>query len=164
MARKAEYINPPNTLRTKLAGPTFNMAEMVARAEKAVDGLKGEFDNWLTDDIAALDQTMKQFSTARTKAEAGALFRAAFDLRGQATTFGFPFIARIAKSLAHLVDGITANDTARETVSLALLTAHIDAIHVIHRDQIKDEANIMATVLAEELEGRVLQTLARLNA
>ena len=164
MARKAEIITPPNTLRAKLTGGGYMDSDIVSRAEKAMEGMRQEFQDWLAADIAALSEAAKKFSAARNSENAGSLFRAAHDLRGQATTFEYPFIARIAASLAKLMDGLGKVGTALESVPLALVTAHIDAIQVIHRDKIQDLSNLTALTLSEELEGRVLRTLARAGA
>lgn len=159
--KKAELINPPNTLRAKLAGGGYLDSDILARGEKAMAGLSQEFADWLIKDLATLSEATKRFSENRNADTAGALFRAAHDLRGQATTFEYPFIARIAASLAKLMEGLSKAEVALETVPLPLVTAHLDAIQVIHREKIKDLSNLTALTLTEELEGRVMKTLAR---
>lgn len=157
--KKVEIFMPPNTLRAKVgSGPIGMIAidpSIIKRAEAAVEDLRQEFDSWLQIDISSLANSFAAFTHERNAANAGALFRAAHDLRGQAQTFEYPLIARIAGSLAKLMDGMQSLEFA----PLPLVTAHVNAIHVIHRDKIKDVNNRMALVLAEELEGRVLQTL-----
>jgi chemotaxis protein histidine kinase CheA len=159
---KAEMIMPPNTLRVKLgagsgSGGVSIDPDAVKRAEKAMDDLKVEFNDWLKDDIAALNDTFAIYTNSRSHNNAGALFRAAHDLKGQATTFEYPLIARIASSLAKLMEGLQT----MESTPIPLVAAHVDAIHVIHRDQIKDRSNLIALTLAEELEARVMMTLER---
>lgn len=162
--KKAEVIYPPNTLQAKvgtLGGGRFTVdPKIIQQAEKAVENLRVEFDGWLNIDITSLNNAYAAFTKARDAKNADALFRAAHDLRGQAQTFEYPLIARIASSLAKLIEGMQA----REAVPLPLVAAHVDAIHVIHRDKIKDVSNLIAITLAEELEGRVLQTLEQMSA
>ena len=158
--KKVEIFMPPNTLRAKVGGggPIGTISvdpSIIKRAEAAVENLRQEFDGWLQIDISSLATSFAAFTKERSTANAAALFRAAHDLRGQAQTFEYPLIARIANSLAKLMDGMQSWEVA----PLPLVTAHVDAIHVIHRDKIKDINNRMALVLVEELEGRVLQTL-----
>lgn len=156
---KAEVIMPPNTLKVKLgggAGATIDL-EAIQRAEKAVDGLKVEFTGWLAQDIANLTTGLAVFSKDRSHQNADVLFRAAHDLKGQATTFEYPLVARIAASLAKLMQGLRSLEAA----PLPLVEAHVNAIHVIHRDKIKDISNLTALTLTEELEGRVVSTLER---
>jgi len=157
---KAEVIIPPNLLRAKVGSSDGKLAidpDILKRAEKAMTDLSQEFAGWLTQDIQTLSQAFIAFSKSPTADNAAALFRGAHDLKGQATTFEYPLIARVAASLARLMDGMRSWDAS----PLPLVAAHIDAIHVIHRDRIKDISNRMALVLAEELEGRVIKTLAR---
>jgi chemotaxis protein histidine kinase CheA len=162
--KKAEIFMPPNTLRAKLGGSGYVDSDIVARAEKAMDGLKTEFSDWLADDIQTLNDAQAKFAAERNAETSGALFRAGHDLRGQATTFGFPLIARIASSLAKLMDGLAKAKVTLDEVPMPLVSAHIDAIQVIHRRNIRDVSNLTALTLTEELEGRVLQTLARAGA
>ena len=150
---------PPNTLRVKLgggSGANFD-PDVIKRAEKAIDNLKGEFSDWLVQDIANLAATFAKFSKDRSHQSADALFRAAHDLKGQATTFEYPLIARVAASLAKLMEKLQSLEAA----PLPLVQAHVNAIHAIHRDKIKDITTLVALTLAEELEGRVIQTLER---
>jgi len=157
---KAKIFMPPNTLKLKVGSssgkPRLDPA-VLQKAENAMRDLSGEFPEWLAADIAALTKTFSTFAGATTAVHAGALFRAAHDLKGQATTFGYPLIARVASSLARLMDGLQSRDAA----PLPLVTAHIDAIQVIHRDKIKDISNLVALTLTEELEGRVTLALER---
>jgi chemotaxis protein histidine kinase CheA len=157
---KAQVIIPPNTLKAKVGSSSGRITldpDVLKRAEKAMDELKQEFSGWLTQDIAALASAYTVFAKNPTPVSAGHLFRAAHDLKGQATTFEYPLIARVAASLAKLMDGMTSWEAA----PLPLVGAHIDAVAVIHRERIKDISNRTALVLAEELEGRVVKTLAQ---
>jgi len=157
--RSAELIIPPNTLKAKLgAGGGGGLdPEAIKRAEKAMDELKGEFSDWLAKDIDNLNTAFAAFNSHSDGANAEKLFRAAHDLKGQAATFEFPLIARVAGSLSKLMDGLKM----RQSAPLALVEAHVDAIHAIHRGQIKDTSNLTALTLAETLEGRVIHALAR---
>jgi len=155
---RAELIVPPNTLRAKLGVGTGGLdPEAIKRAEKAMDSLKTEFADWIAKDITNLYDTFAAFKADGNAANAGRLFRAAHDLKGQAATFEFPLIARVAGSLSKLMDGLQS----RESAPPVLVEAHVDAIRVIHRDNIKDISNLTALTLVEALEARVVQALAR---
>jgi chemotaxis protein histidine kinase CheA len=160
---KAEIIIPPDTLQKKVGatgGKVMLDPQILKRAEQAMNNLRQEFSGWLSKDIEALSKAFMAFTGAPTSENAGMLFRAAHDLKGQATTFEYPLIARVAASLAKLMDGMTS----REEAPLALVAAHVDAIAVIHREKIKDISNLTALTLAEELEARVVKTLERASA
>lgn len=160
MAKKAEIIQLPNTLKAKVGGGGYLDSDILSRAEKAVENLQQEFSDWLVGDINQLTENAKQFAAARSATAAKDLFRAAHDLRGQASTYGFPLIARIAASLSKLI----SHYGAIETLPVALVVAHVEAIQVIYREKIKDTSNLMALTLTEELEGRVMRTLAKAAA
>jgi chemotaxis protein histidine kinase CheA len=160
MAREEpiEVFMPPNMLKAKLGG-TIAGLDMAAikRAEAAMETLKVEFSDWIAKDIERLGDTYDTFVAAKDAANGGDLFRAAHDLKGQATTFEYPLIARVASSLCKLIDATDLH----HAIPLPLVEAHVDAIRVIHRDKIKDISNLTALVLVEELERRVTKSLAR---
>ncbi len=66
-----------------------------------------------------------------------ALLRAAHDMKGQAATFNYPLIARVAGSLSKLIGELPR----RRDLPLGLVDAHVNAIHVIYRDKVMDESN-----------------------
>jgi chemotaxis protein histidine kinase CheA len=93
----------------------------------------------------------REYEIQSDNAHLGNLYRAAHDLKGQATTFDFPLVARVASSLCKLTD-----DTSYGLdLPVALIDAHVDAIKVIVRDGVKDPNNRTAIVLATELERQV---------
>jgi chemotaxis protein histidine kinase CheA len=153
-----EIFMPPNMLKAKVGG-TIAGLDMAAikRAEVAMDTLKVEFVDWLTKDITRLSEASDAFAAAKDLGTCGALFRASHDLKGQATTFEYPLIARVASSLSKLMDELKSPDK----MPLALVHAHVDAIRVIFRDKIKDVSCRTALILVEELETRTRQTLER---
>jgi hypothetical protein len=62
-------------------------------------------------------------------------------------------VARIAGSLCKLTD--VENDGGQ--IPMTLIDAHVDAIKIIVRQNIKDSVNATATTLAAELERRVAE-------
>ncbi len=153
-----EVFMPPNILKAKVGGTVTGLdMAAVKRAEQAMEELKVEFTDWLTKDITRLGETYAAFAADMSAARAGELFRASHDLKGQATTFGYPLIARVASSLSKLIDELGSADK----IPTPLVAAHVDAIRVIFRDKIKDISDLTALTLVEELEARVIKTLAR---
>ncbi len=158
MARQLpiEIFMPPNILKAKV-GSAIGGIDMAAikRAEAAMEALKVEFHDWLADDVARLGACRDRFDAERSAAARADLFCAAHDLKGQADTFGFPMIARIAASLTKLLDGLPAS----AEVPLGLVDAHSAAIRVVFRDKIKTPSDQVARVLTEELEARVKEAI-----
>lgn len=149
-----EIFMPPNMLKAKVGGriAAIDMAA-VRRAEQALAELKTEFGNWINADIAKLVETRDRFAKTRSAETRDDLYRAGHDLRGQALTFGYPLVARMASSLCKLLDG---QDIA---VPLTLVDAHVDAIAAAVHQDIKEANNRTARALAEELDAQVREYL-----
>jgi Hpt domain len=151
-----EIFTPPNTLKAKVGGSggTLDMSA-VKRAEEALATLKTEFGDWIAADVKMLTDSRDAFVADPSDERRGDLYRASHDLRGQARTFEFPLVERVAASLCRLLDAPGAGK------ALALVDAHVGAIRVIVRDNIKDRSNAMASTLAKELEARVSEFLTQ---
>jgi hypothetical protein len=61
----------------------------------------------------------------------------------------------VASSLCRLLEGVVLKD-----IPVSLLDAHVDAIRVCMRDQIKGDSDQVATMLAGELDARVGELLS----
>ena len=156
-----EVFMPPNMLKAKVGGTAAGLdMAAVKRAEAAMETLKVEFSDWLAIDITKLGEAYDAFVASGDRSKRGDLFRASHDLKGQAATFEFPLISRVASSLSKLIDTLDAD----EPLPLPIVDAHVNAIRVIHRDKIKDVSNLTAITLIEELERRVHESLERATA
>ena len=159
MARQQpiELFMPPNMLKAKVGGGTFSGLDMAAmkRAEAAMEGIKSEFSAWAASDVEKLMAARARFAQTPDAPSRAALLRAAHDMKGQAATFNYPMIARVSGSLSKLVGELPAD----QDLPLALVDAHVTAIHVIYRDKVMDETNKVAVVLSQELEARVAEIL-----
>ena len=158
MARQhpIELFMPPNMLKAKVGGTVVGL-DMAAinRAETAMESLKSEFANWAQDDVRRLVAARDAFAANPGPATRAGLLRAAHDMKGQAATFNYPLIARVAGSLSQLIHDLPE----KCELSLGLVDAHVNAIHVIYRDKVMDMSNKMALALAQELEARVTEAL-----
>ncbi|TKW77166.1 MAG: Hpt domain-containing protein [Bradyrhizobium icense] len=132
----------------------------VARAEKALAGLSGEFKNWMTIEAdrlsAAWDAIRSDGFTDVTRAE---LFRAAHDIKGDAATFGFPSAGAAANSLCRIIEH--APELAR--VPVDLIMHHIDAVQAIVRQRTKLDTVAMASELSRSLRGIADEFLTKAN-
>lgn len=153
-----EIFMPPNMLKAKIGGRVagIDMAA-VRRAEAALAELKTEFSGWINGDVAALVEACDAYKAADTADTRDALYRASHDLRGQALTFGFPLVARVATSLCKMLDGHNLS------VPLNLIDAHVSAIRVIVKQNITDLADPLANTLAAELDTRVKEFLGKIG-
>jgi hypothetical protein len=150
-----EVFMPPNLLKAKVGGSGGLDMSAIKRAEKAVEELRQEFADWIVEDVNRLAAARDAYNANRTADTLGTLYRASHDLKGQGTTFDFPLVARVAASLCKMSDV----EDAGEKLPMSLIDAHVNAIKVIVRDNIKDPKNQMATALAAELERQVANYL-----
>jgi hypothetical protein len=151
-----EIFMPPNMLKAKVGGPNVTIdASMIRRAEAVLEDLKTEFGTWIAADVEKLVDARDRFAALCDNATRGELFRGAHDLRGGAKTYEYPLIGRVAASLSRLIEGTEKPDA----IPLALVDAHVHAIKVMLRQDIKDPSNRTALHLAEELEARVTERL-----
>lgn len=159
MARKQpiELFMPPNMLKAKvgggLGGPDL---AALKRAEAAMEGLKKEFGHWIADDVGALTEARARYAQTPDAHTRGALIRAAHDIKGQAATFNYPLIARVAASLSRMIGEFPAG----AALPLQLVDAHVSAIQVIHKMGLQDIKDRTALALCAELDARVNEILA----
>jgi chemotaxis protein histidine kinase CheA len=154
-------ITQPNPLRKVLRRVAeTDHDDPVARAEKALAGLSGEFKSWMTIEAdrlaAAYAAALKHGYTDHTSEE---LFRAAHDIKGDGATFGFPSAAVAAESLCRIIEH--APDLDR--VPSQLIAHHINAIEAIVRERTKLDTVSTASELSRKLRGVADQYLFHAN-
>jgi HPt (histidine-containing phosphotransfer) domain-containing protein len=154
-------ITQPNPLRGALRYvEDKDLDDPVARAEKALEGLSGEFDNWMSiecDRLASAHAAiLKDGFSALARDE---LFRAAHDIKGDAATFGYPAAAAAAESLCRIIEH--APDLAK--VPAELIAHHINAIQAIIREQSSIQRIGVANELSKRLRGVADEYLTAVN-
>ena len=154
-------ITQPNPLRRVMKRiDEEDTDDPVARAEQALAGLSGEFNDWMRIECerlaAAHAAILKHGFSADTSGE---LFRAAHDIKGDAATFGFPTAAAAAESLCRIIEH--APDLER--VPPELIAHHINAIQAIVRENATIDNTGMAAALSSKLRGVADEYLAAVN-
>jgi chemotaxis protein histidine kinase CheA len=154
-------ITQPNPLRKVLRRVAEkDRDDPVARAEKALADLSGEFKSWMTIEAdrlaAAYAAVLRHGFTDRTGEE---LFRAAHDIKGDGATFGFPSAAVAAESLCRIIEH--APDLDR--VPAQLIAHHINAIEAIVRERTKLDTVRTASELSRQLRGITDEYLIHAN-
>jgi HPt (histidine-containing phosphotransfer) domain-containing protein len=156
-----QVITQPNPLRKVLRRVADeDLDDPVARAEKALAGLSGEFKTWMaieSDRLAAAHAAI--LKDGFTSAARDELFRAAHDIKGDAATFGFPSAGAAAESLCRIIEH--APDLAK--VPSELIAHHINAIEAIVRERTKLDTISVAGELSRRLRGVADEYLARVN-
>lgn len=152
-----EIITPPNKLKDKVKPlrqrPGQPADDPVARAERELKKLEPQFDIWMEKDIKRLKDAWDKFSAAVAGGAAvdsesvTDMFHAGHDLKGQAATFGQPYIASVAASMCLILE----DKNALGTVPKILIEQHVNAIMAIYRESNKPHANAIAFKLSDEL-------------
>jgi HPt (histidine-containing phosphotransfer) domain-containing protein len=154
-------ITQPNPLRKVLRRVAEKeLDDPVARAEKALAGLSGEFKNWMiveTDRLSAAHAAI--LKDGFTDAAREELFRSAHDIKGDAATFGYPSAAAAAESLCRIIEH--APDLG--DVPSNLIAHHINAIQAIVRERTKLDTVSMASELSRQLRGIADEYLVSVN-
>jgi HPt (histidine-containing phosphotransfer) domain-containing protein len=154
-------ITQPNPLRKVLLRvPESDLDDPVARAEKALAGLSGEFKEWMTieaDRLSAAHAAIRRDGfNDQTREE---LFRAAHDIKGDAATFGYPSAAAAAESLCRIIEHAPDLDA----VPAELIAHHINAVQAIVRERTKLDTAVVAGVLSKQLRGIADEFLTHAN-
>ncbi len=154
-------ITHPNPLRRVLRRVSEeDLDDPVARAEKALAGLSGEFKNWMAIEAdrlsAAHAAILKGGFTNDTRAE---LFRAAHDIKGHAATFGYPSAGAAADSLCRIIEHAPKLDEVPHN----LIAHHINAIQAIVRERTKLDTVATSTELSRQLRGIADEYLTHAN-
>ncbi|WP_371424583.1 Hpt domain-containing protein [Tardiphaga sp.] len=142
-------ITPPNTLKHAIRRVIDrDLDDPVARAEQALANLSGEFKTWMRSECdrlaAAHAAILKKGFDPQTRGE---LFRAAHDIKGDASTFGFPAAGVAAESLCRILEHAPDLDA----VPADLIQHHIDAIQAI----VREHNTIEKAGVANELSARL---------
>jgi chemotaxis protein histidine kinase CheA len=154
-------ITQPNPLRKVLRRVSEkNLDDPIARAEKALASLSGEFKNWMSieaDRLSAAHAAIRKDGfTNFTREE---LFRAAHDIKGDAATFGYPSAGAAADSLCRIIEHAPTFDE----VASNLIAHHINAIQAIVRERTKLDTVSMASELSRKLRGVADEYLTHAN-
>ena len=144
-------IHMSGSLRAKAtvrSSDTAGADEMsVAAADAAMKELSGDFQNWMGDEVNRLIAAFEQFRDSPShERDVGNLFRAAHDIRGQASVFGYPLASEIAGSLSKLLDKIEP-----DYLPIQLVSHHVDAVKAVYRSNIRDYANPVAMQIIHNL-------------
>ena len=144
-----EVITPPNKLRGAVSAVTDNADDdPVARAEAALSALSSEFSGWMDSECERLDAARRKLKqTGFTKATRDELFHAAHDIKGEASTFGFPYVAAAAGSLCRLIEHTP--DMTR--IPHLLVDQHVDAVRAIVRENARADVQEIAHALTKRL-------------
>jgi HPt (histidine-containing phosphotransfer) domain-containing protein len=162
-----EVIHPVNLLRKRAVvmhdGPHVLDETAIRRAEQALKALAPEFNGWMEDAVRKLlDAWAAIGKNGLGEGRLGALHRDAHDIKGQATTLGFPLASRVGASLCLIIEG-TPRERLSDKAVMLLMGQHVDAIRAITREGISKAAHPVGDKLAAELELVAEHMVAAMN-
>ncbi|WP_460449347.1 hypothetical protein [Alsobacter sp. SYSU BS001988] len=143
-------LHPKPRLREKalvkaIAAPQID-ADMIARAERAVEALAPSYAEWMKTTLSAVQGALEAFEASDQGPDAiKAMALAAQDLRGQSKQFGYTVAARMATGLCELLAGDELD------VPLVVIRRHVEAIASVVRAGVKDQDNATALELVRHL-------------
>jgi HPt (histidine-containing phosphotransfer) domain-containing protein len=156
-----EVITPTHRLEKAVAESLKDDFDPVARAEAALAQLSKDFVEWMQAECERLEtarqQVMRQGFTEKAHAE---LFRAAHDIKGEATTFGYPAVVGAAESLCRLLE----HTPERSPIPLTLVEQHVDAVRAIAREYSRTDLTFVAATLTQRLREVTEEFLRNENA
>ena len=142
-------LKPRLELQRKIGGPikTLGTKELIS-IETEINSLTGEMSEWISEDLERLLSARKAFQQNGHSEEIRAtLYRAAHDLRGLGHPLGFPIVSTIAESLCKI---LKSKDITENTLE-ELVNAHVDAIRLVVKQQIRDADSGPGYELVNEL-------------
>jgi chemotaxis protein histidine kinase CheA len=158
-----EVILPSNKLKKavqKLKPDAKLDFDPVAQAEAALAELAGDFRQWMEQEVVRLDTARHAVrASGFNQGTRDALFLAAHDIKGQATTFGFPLVTPVADSLCRLIE----HTPEMERIPMGLVDQHVDAVRAITHRNTRGDSDSNAARLAEMLRHVTDEFLAHAN-
>ena len=153
LANRGAVFIVPNALKAKVGGGAVALnADAVARAEEALKALSANFAQWLGDELVRLEAARATVrEQGRTPAATETLYFRAHDLKGLGATYEYPLVGRIAGSLCKLLE----EPAKRTAAPQVLIDAHVDAIRLCVRQEMREVDHPAGALLAAELETRV---------
>ena len=145
-----EVITPDNPLRVFVRDvPNNKKDDPVARAEAALKTLSNQFDDWMIAECDGLTAAWQRAQDKLTRKNRDELFRAAHNIKGDATTFGYPAAAAVAGSLCRVIE-FSPNVAA---LPIDIVDHHVRAVIAIVREHTHANAREIARELSARLRG-----------
>ena len=147
--RPAQVIKPPKPLSRKVrpfGGPSPD--EAIARADRSVVRVRGEFVASMADDVAELDTLYREYQKDRSPDVLTRIFRIAHNLRGLGATFHYELMTRLGTSMCRYITELPPG----KTLEPVLLHVHIQAMKVVVRSHMEGPGDKISQDVALTLD------------
>ncbi len=159
-----EVIEPDNVLKAKAivpGNPSDAIRQATRKADAAVKQLSVQFPAWMKSESQRLNKIRLELAEKGfNKERVDRLFTCSHDIKGQATTLGYPVAGTIGKLLCDLIE--RAPDP--EKIPLPVIDQHVDTIRAIVRQDLKGNGNAQTDNIINGLHVLDMTTLKRMNA
>ena len=150
--QKVEVIRSPDELKKKAlkpGNPSTAAIEAIASAEKAMEDLSVNFVNWMSEESVRLSKARDQAKANKYAASSlDELFHASHDIKGQASTLGYPLAAEICASLCKLLEAAGLG----LKLPPQLIDQHVDAVRAMVIEEASGSEHPTAIVLLKALQ------------
>lgn len=138
------------------SAPPADPAEMESQAEEALDALTEEFEGWMRNDLEKMRDAWRVAQKPHANADDyRTLYTCAHNIRGAATSYGYPAVSRLCGSLCDLLGGTRPGENS------ALINLHIEACRAaVSAGPQGEGSESVADAVCEALEDRVALKLA----
>lgn len=144
-------IVPANDLKravSHIRGPAQIDMSAVDRAEAALAEIEVEFPDWMNVECDRIDAARRAIhEKGISRGTIDDLFLPAHDIKGGATTLGYPLAERVATSLCRLLRHMPR----AERIPVAMIDHHVDAIRAIVREEVRNPLNPYGLEIYERL-------------
>lgn len=133
-----------------------NPEVMEAQAEEALDALTEEFEGWMRNDLEKMRDAWRVAHKPHANADDyRTLYTCAHNIRGAASSYGYPAVSRLCGSLCDLLSGTRPGENS------ALINLHIEACRAaVGAGPQGEGSESVADAVCEALEKRVAMKVA----
>ncbi len=146
---EVEVINVPHAIRLKVSGGGAISEAMLKKANQVIEEMTASFLEVLRVEIDKMATLSQESKTATDKsALIERIFEVSHDLRGQASTFGFPLVTRIGSSLCRFTENADLTDARAQDV----IDAHINSMKLVVVQGLRGDGGPAGQKIAAGLE------------
>ena len=129
---------------------------MEDQAEEALDALSEEFEGWMRNDLEKMRNAWRVAQKPHANADDyRTLYTCAHNIRGAASSYGYPAVSRLCGSLCDLLSGTRPGENS------ALINLHIEACRAaVSAGPQGEGSESVADAVCEALEKRVAMKVA----
>lgn len=146
--RKAEFIKPPNRLKSKIGSGGLDEA-ILEKAQALLESNTVDFQPQAEIHLEALESAINDYKTGRKKGEYAveALIFPAMQLKSKGSMFGYPLITDIGQNLVNFLEVVIRLDDD----AIDIISAHKKTMHMVATGRITGPGGKQGEALLQEL-------------